>query len=187
MSTVKFKDLNEFLAKHSVKNSDGGSPTHTRIPSKEHNAYGGSFVIPKEDLPQFYELYYQAVFVNGKPEYLTEKQLIGDGPIAVDFDFRYNHDVDQRKHSKEFIQDTLALVYLETLKEFFKFEENRPFPVFVFEKPDVNRLADGSLTKDGIHLIIGIKMDHTMQMMLRDKVLEKMPEISELPLINTWD
>jgi len=187
MSTVKFKDLNEFLAKHSVKNSEGGSPTHTRIGSKDHNVYGGSFVIPKEDLPQFYELYYQAVFVNGRPEYLTEKQLMGNGPIAVDFDFRYNHDVDQRKHTKEFIQDTIALVYLETLKEFFKFEENHPFPVFVFEKPDVNRLADGSLTKDGIHIIIGIKMDHTMQMMLREKVLEKMPEISELPLINTWD
>ena len=187
MTTVKFKDLNEFLAKHSVKNSEGGSPTHTRIGSKDHNVYGGSYVIPKEDLHQFYELYYQAVFVNGKPEHLTEKQLVGQGPIAVDFDFRYNHDVDQRKHSKEFIQDTIALVYLETLKEFLKFEENRPFPVYVFEKPDVNRLADGSLTKDGIHMIIGIKMDHTLQMMLRDKVLEKMPEISELPLINSWD
>jgi len=187
MSTVKFKDLNEFLAKHSVKNSEGGSPTHTRIPSKDHNIYGGSYVIPKEELPQFYELYYQAVFINGRPEYLTEKQLTSDGPIAVDFDFRYSYDVDQRKHSKEFIQDTIALVYLETIKELLKFEENRPFPVFVFEKPDVNRLADGSLTKDGIHMIIGIKMDHLMQMMLRDKAIEKMKEISELPLINTWD
>ena len=186
MSGVKFKDLNEFLSKHSAKNSGGGEITHTRIASKELSIFGGSYVIPKEDLPHFYELYYKAVFLDERNEYLTEKQM-ATGPIAIDFDFRYNYDVDQRKHTKEHIQDIIALIYLETIKEFFLFQENKPFSIYVFEKPDVNRLADGSLTKDGIHIIIGIKMDHIMQTMLREKVLKIIPDICDLPLINTWD
>uniref|UniRef100_A0A6C0KUH8 SF3 helicase domain-containing protein n=1 Tax=viral metagenome TaxID=1070528 RepID=A0A6C0KUH8_9ZZZZ len=187
MKSHKFKDLNEFLSKHSSKNTEGGEITHTRIGSKELTVYGGSYCIPTEDRDEFYDLYYRSVFLKKRVEYLTEKQLSDNGPIAIDFDFRYNHDVETRKHTKEHIQDILALIYLEIIKEFFLFEESKPFSVYVFEKPDVNRLADGSLTKDGIHMIIGIKMDHIMQIMLRDKVLQKIPEICDLPLINTWD
>lgn len=187
MTTTKFKDLSEFLAKHSAKNSEGGEITHTRIGSKDLNVYGGSYMIPKEDRTEFYDLYYQAVFLKNRIEYLTEKQLHEDGPIAVDFDFRYNYDVDSRKHTKEHIQDIIALIYLETIKEFFVFEEKKPFPIYIFEKPDVNRLSDGSLTKDGIHMIIGIKMNNIMQTMLREKILEKIPEVCDLPLINNWD
>jgi hypothetical protein len=45
----------------------------------------------------------------------------------------------------------------------------------------------GSLTKDGVHIIIGIQLDHILQMMLRDKIVSKIGEIWELPLINGWD
>jgi P4 family phage/plasmid primase-like protien len=187
MKSSKFKDLKEFLAKHSAKNVEGGEITHTRIGSKDYNVYGGSYCIPKEDIEEFYDLYYNDVFLKKHIEYLTEKQLSENGPIVVDFDFRYNHDVETRKHTKEHIQDIIALIYLEIIKEFFLFEDKKPFSVYVFEKPDVNRLTDGSLTKDGIHMIIGIKMDHIMQTILREKVLKKIPEICDLPLINTWD
>jgi hypothetical protein len=56
------------------------------------------------------------------------------------------------------------------------------------EKPNVNRLEDKSLTKDGIHMIIGIKMDHILQMILRDQILEEIQHSwADLPLINSWD
>jgi len=188
MSGIKYNDLNEFLSKHSAKNSEGGlEATHTRIPSKELNIWGGAYIIPREELPQFYQLYYQAVFIEKRNEYITEKQMNEGGPIALDFDFRYNHDVDKRQHSKEHIQDIITLAYLEPIKELLLFEKDKPFYIYVFEKPDVNRLADGSLTKDGFHIIIGIKMDHIMQNMLREKALEIVPEICDLPIINTWD
>jgi hypothetical protein len=67
------------------------------------------------------------------------------------------------------------------------FEENKAFDVFIFEKPNVNRLADGSVTKDGIHMIIGIQVDNILQTMIREKIISKLPEIWDLPLINTWD
>ena len=106
--------------------------------------------------------------------------------MAVDFDFRYSHDTETRQHTKEHIQD-MVLLYLEEIKECFVFEEKKPFDIFIFEKPNVNRLADGSVTKDGIHMIIGIQVDNIIQTMLRDKIISKLPEIWDLPLINTWD
>jgi len=186
-----FKDLTEFLVKHNAnaekREGVNVSLTHTRIPSKELGIYGGSYIIPKEDEAVFWKLYYESVFVQNKMEYLTERQLETGSPILLDFDFRYNYDVETRQHTKEHIVDIIAGVYLELLKEFFVFEENKPFPIYVFEKPDVNRLADKSLTKDGIHIIIGIKMEHSLQTILRKKVLEKIGEYWDLPLINGWD
>ncbi len=190
-SSSQYNDLSDFLSKHSVnKNSGTGDKkiiTHTRIGNQELNVYGGSFSIEKEDLPIFRRLYYEHVFVKGRKEYLTEKQLQeGNGPILVDLDFRYDYDVTKRLHTSEHIQDLVQL-YLEELKEFFVFEENKSFPIFVMEKPNVNRVADKQITKDGIHMIIGIQMDSTLQMMLRDKILQQIGDIWELPLTNNWE
>jgi P4 family phage/plasmid primase-like protien len=185
-STSHFKDLNEFLVKHNAKNNNSANGlTHTRIPSKELNIFGGSYIIPKEELDIFWKLYYEHIFVNKKKEYLTEKQL-EIGPILVDFDFRYDYNIMSKQHTKEHIQDMIIL-YLEELKEIFKFEANNKFDIYIMEKQHVNRLEDKSLTKDGIHMIIGILMDHTMQMILRDKILKKIVDIWQLPLLNTWD
>lgn len=189
--------LSDFLAKHSAskktdKNNDTHDdktetgPTHTRIPDRTLNIYGGAFIIPSEELPTFYKLYYNEIFVKKKMEYLTERQLPIGGAILVDLDFRYSHDVEVRQHTKSQIQDLINLIYLETLKEFFIFEENKPFPIYVMEKPDVNRLADGSLTKDGIHIIFGIQMNHYLQLKLRERILTKISDIWDLPLINEW-
>jgi P4 family phage/plasmid primase-like protien len=195
ITSSQYQDLNEFLAKHSAKNEkrEGStlSLTHTRIPDKSLNVYGGSYIIPKEELQVFHSLYYESVFVKKKLEYLTEVQIqegSANGPILIDFDFRYSYDVDTRQHTKEHITDILNLGYLEILKEFFIFQENKPFPIYVMQKPNVNRLSDGSLTKDGIHIIIGIQMDHIMQVMMREKILEIIGDMwGDLPLINAWD
>jgi len=186
LTSSQFKDLSGFLAKHSAKNDKNIPSTHTRIPDAELGIYPGAYIIPKEDLALFYSLYYENIFIKKKKEYLTERQLEKGGSIVVDFDFRYKYDVDKRQHTKEHIQD-MTVVYLEELKRYFIFEENKPFDVYIFEKPTVNRLTDESLTKDGIHMLIGIQMDHTMQLMLREKMIEKMQEIWDLPLINDFD
>jgi P4 family phage/plasmid primase-like protien len=190
-SSSQYNDLSDFLSKHSVNNRTSGAGsqktiTHTRIASQELNVYGGAFSIDKEELPVFRRLYYEHVFVKGRKEYLTEKQLDSNGPILVDLDFRYEYDVTKRLHTSEHIQDLVQL-YLEELKEFFVFEENKSFPIFIMEKPNVNRVADKQITKDGIHMIIGIQMDNTLQTMLRDKILQQIGDIWELPLTNTWE
>ena len=189
-TTSHYTDLSDFLTKHNAKNIQNTAAdkeiTHTRIGSPDLNIYGGSFNISTDELPLFYKLYYEHVFVKGRKEYLTEKQLNGAGPLLVDFDFRYDVSVTKRQHTQEHIQDMIQL-YLEELKEFFVFEEGKPFPIFVMEKPTVNRVAEKNLTKDGIHMIIGIQMDNTLQLMLRERILKKLADIWELPLTNGWE
>lgn len=190
LSSSHYIDLNDFLTKHNnSKNKTNGitkNISHTRIGDKDLNIFAGAFCIEKEELPVFYRLYYEHVFVKNRKEYLTEKQLDANGPILIDLDFRYEYDVTSRLHTYEHIQDIVQL-YLEELKEFFLFEDNKQFPIFIMEKPNVNRVVDKQVTKDGIHIIIGIQMDHTLQMMLRDKILKQIGDIIELPLINDWN
>jgi P4 family phage/plasmid primase-like protien len=184
-SSSQYKDLPEFLAKHSLKKESNVDSTHTRIPSKELNVFGGSYSIPKDQLKTFWNLYYKYIFVSKKKEYLTEKQ-IENGPILVDFDFRYDYSITTRQHTKEHLQDMVVL-YLEKLQEIFKFEPGVEFNIYIMEKQNVNRLEDKMLTKDGIHMIIGISMDHTMQMILRDKIMESIADVWDMPITNSWD
>jgi P4 family phage/plasmid primase-like protien len=182
----EFTGLLEFLTAHNAKEKKEES-THTRMPDKDLGIYPGSYCIQAHEFDDFLRLYYDHVFIKKRKEYLTEKQATdGTGPIVVDFDFRYDYAVDRRMHTDLDIQN-IMLTYLEELKSFFVFTEDQPFDLFIFEKPNVNRLADKTLTKDGIHMLIGIQMDHVMQTMLRDRMIEKMAALVDLPLTNTWD
>jgi len=188
-TSSQFKDLSEFLAKHSANKNEKdrvtNNITHTRIGHKDFNIYGGSYIIPRETLPVFHKLYYERIFVERCKEYLTEKQ--NGLAMAVDFDFRYSYDVSTRQHSREHVSDMIC-EYVEVLKECYIVEPNKPFDVFIFEKPNVNRLEDKSVTKDGIHMLIGLQVDHTMQTLIRDKMIAKMAETWDtLPIVNTWE
>jgi P4 family phage/plasmid primase-like protien len=186
-SSLQYNDFNDFVTKHDLKKIEDKDVkyTHTRMHDPEIGVYGISLHVPKEELDVFHKLYYEYIFVKKRKEYLTEKQLDENGPILVDFDFRYDYSITNRLHTTEHIQDMIEL-YLDELKELLVFEENKPFSIFIMEKPNVNRVADKNITKDGIHMIIGIQMDHTLQLMLRDKILTKLGERWELPLKNDW-
>ena len=173
-------DFSNLLKSNSVKNN-GKSPTHTRIGDKEFNIYGGSFAFDNED--PFYEGLYKHIFVDGKKEYLTEKQL-ENGTFVIDLDFRYCHDVSTRQHTKEHIQD-IVFLFNETLKKYVTIE--KPFRCYVMEKPNVNRLADGSVTKDGIHLFYDFELNDTIKQVIRSDVIKEIPDVIDLPLINSWE
>ena len=187
-SSSHYNDLSEFLSKHYAKKTTNEkiNLSHTRIGNEDLNVYGGSYLIENNELATFRRLYYEHVFVKNRKEYLTEKQLDVNGPILVDFDFRYDYSVTTRIHTIEHIQDMISL-YLEELKELLVFEENKQFPIFIMEKPYVNRVVDKEVTKDGIHMIIGIQMDRTLQMILRDKIIAQIGDVWELPLTNDWN
>ena len=60
---IQYKDLTDFLCKHIIKSGDKNSViTHTRIPDKSLNIYGGSYSIKPEELEIFQALYYDHVF-----------------------------------------------------------------------------------------------------------------------------
>lgn len=163
----------------------GAVHTHTRIPDKKTGITGGIFNITAENEKTFLKNYYTHVFKKGNFEYLTEKQLKDDGPLLVDIDLRYLPDVKQRQHTPEHIID-LIMMYFGKIEEIYNISDCSKVDVFVQEKTDVNQLEDK--TKDGIHIIFGIKMERAVQVMLREMILPEMKTIWEdLPITNTWD
>tara|TARA_Y100000992_G_scaffold78971_1_gene50066 strand:- start:2030 stop:4753 length:2724 start_codon:yes stop_codon:yes gene_type:complete len=184
MENQVINDTCSFLNQHYYNKSLHDEITHTKMP-KNGNA-GGAYYIPNEKLSEFYSFYYQDVFVRRKDFHLTETQL-SNGQIMIDFDFRYDTSVKERQHGDDHIIELIELI-TDNLKEIIMFNDADKFDIFVFEKERVNPQDD--VTKDGIHICIGINMIQEVQIYLRKKMLEqveKKSNLSKLPLINTWD
>jgi len=176
--------LRQFLEEHKCKGNINLSSTHTRIPDRELNIYAGAYIINDEDKEDFKTVYCDKVFVNEQQEFLTEAQLPIAGPILIDLDFRYDVEIDERQHGTDHIFDLVEL-YLEELKRIVTITDEE-FPVFILEKPNVNTLED--VTKDGIHIVIGIHLHHEAQMMLREYMLGEVEKVlSELSLQNDYE
>jgi len=183
--------LSIFLSKHHIKKEtkdDIKTPTNTRIGCKESNIYGGSYYIPDEEYNTFLKLYYIECIKGNRKEYLTEAQLKENGPLLIDVDFRYDYKVTERQHTREHISDLITL-YLEEFKEIFEIDETIKIPFFVFEKKTVNRVEEKKITKDGIHIIVGIQcINHKLQQLIRNSVVKKIASIWEnIPIKNTWE
>ncbi len=174
----------EQFMKHHVS-KPGEAYTHTRIGDKTLNVHGGVYTIPPAILPVFWKKYYTHVFENGKQEFLTEKQNPERGLITVDFDFRYDTSITKRQHTKEHVLDMIQ-TYVQTLETLVEIPDDAQIPIYVFEKSDVNQLDD--VTKDGIHMIIGVTVERPIQRMLRARMLKELPEIwTDLPITNSWN
>jgi len=176
-----YSNLDNYLKSHAA--GKGSSFTHTRIGDKTLNIFGGSYLI--KDNKKFIDTYFEKVFVDGEKEYLTEKQLIEDGPILVDIDLRYAETVTKRQHTPNHILDCVML-YVEKLGEMLDISDGAKIDVYAMEKADVNQLD--TKTKDGIHIIIGVKMHKALQVILRNKVMPDLADYwDDLPVTNSWD
>ena len=173
----------QFMKHHISK--PGEAYTHTRIGDKNLNVHGGVYTIPPAILPVFWKKYYTYVFENGKQEFLTEKQNPERGIITVDFDFRYETSITKRQHTKEHVLDMIQS-YIQILEALVEIPADTQIPIYIFEKSDVNQLDD--VTKDGIHMIIGVNVERPIQRMLRSRMLKELPEVwTDLPITNTWN
>lgn len=175
----------ELLKKYKIekgKDIDSKQITNTRIGDKAKNIYGGSYnILYNED---FWDKYYEHVFIKNNKEYLTEKQDIENGPLLVDIDLHYNKDIKERQHTKEHITDLIYL-YCTKLNEIYKINDNTCFDVYVMERQNVTKLEDK--TKDGIHIVFTLSMHNAIQVYLRKKILEEISDIWDLPIQNTYD
>jgi len=63
------------------------------------------------------------------------------GPLCLDFDFRYNTDIEERQHDESDIQNIIEL-YMNEIKCLLNISSNTKIPIFVFEKDDVNLLEN---------------------------------------------
>ena len=182
---AQYRDLNDFLRKHKTTEKEG--ITHTRIGDGK-SILPGKYIINDAELGIFYKLYHKHVFVEGKKEYLTEKQLQnGKSQILVDFDFRYDKSVETRKHCEEHIQDIIQM-YAEKIHKYLNIDDTITFPVYVLEKPNVNTEASDKYNKDGIHMVFNINADHTIQTIIRNDVLREIADVfDDLDLSNDYE
>jgi len=178
------KSLKHFLSNHLP--TDKKVYTHTRIGDKSLGVYGGVYNISLEDTPMFHKLYHKSVFVDKKFEFLTEAQYKEAGVILIDLDLKYKSDIDERQHTETHIVDILQ-VYLKHIAALMKVKDKTEFPIWVLEKPHMNTSLP-HITKDGIHVVIGIHMPRVLQMMLRERVLTDIQEVfQDLELENDID
>ena len=176
-------EYERFLASH--YSEKGQDHTHTRIGDSTLSISGGVYTIEGDDLKKFHSLYHDYVFKQGRMEFMTEKQNPESGAVAVDFDFRYNVEVTEKQHNTNHINDMVGL-YMDEIGKLVDVPDNNDIEVYIFEKNNVNMLEH--VTKDGIHMIIGINMERALQVILRDRILDKLNEVwKDLPLTNSWD
>lgn len=184
------RKLKSFLKEYEAKKIKEGKITHTRIPKyygdpkdkDPRNIYGGSWIIPDNKINEFHKLYVEHVFNNSKKEYLTEAQK-DTGLILIDLDFHYPMSIQRREDLyascddddwQDSRKDSITSIlekYLESIKEML--DINDKFPVYVFEKSEVVIVPDKKITKDGVHIVIGINLDRRLQEKLREMVLSK--------------
>ena len=150
-------EYERFLANH--YSEKGQEHTHTRIGDASLSISGGVYTIEGNDLKKFHALYYDYVFKQGRMEFLTEKQNSESGPIAVDFDFRYDTNVKEKQHNTTHINDMVGL-YMEEVAKLIDIPVDTSAEVYIFEKENVNMLEH--VTKDGIHMVIGINMERAL-------------------------
>ena len=185
-AAIRFED---FLRGHVIKKEDKQKfvSTNTRIGDAENNIFGGSYHIPDDEYNQFLTLYYEQIFMKKKDEYLTEKQLDVKGPILIDIDLRFDYETNERLYTREHVTDVIES-YLSILNSVYQFDEETQFNIYVFEKSQINRDSKKNITKDGIHIIIGIYCEHTTQQMIRLEMVGKIEEAwGDLPITNTWE
>jgi hypothetical protein len=174
-----------FLLTHKYEKTPGHSYTHTRMPSKELQIFGGSYYIPDEDLDEFYKLYTEKM-KTGRHEHLTEKQRDDKRVICIDLDFKYEATVDTRQHSTADILN-IVCCYAAALAEVTIIPADMQIPIYVMEKPDVNT-NDEKYTKDGIHILFGAASHFAVSKLIHDIVLENLPpKMTHLPIKNSWD
>ena len=178
-----YKNFVDFIIKHRAKELNK-PPTHTRIPNRELNIHAGSYHVDKNELPTYYALYYDHVFLRNNLEYLTEVQLPEAGPVLVDLDFKYDTSIKTRQHTSEHVYD-IVHEYLLQIKELLNIQENISFPIYVMEKPNANPCEN--YTKDGIHIIIGLQMDNLMKKILREKMIVRLQQVLDLNFVNEYE
>ena len=163
------------------KNDKTSIKTHTRIGDKDAGIFGGSYNIPKNKLNQFYQLYYDEVFVKGNSEYLTEAQNKNNGMMYVDLDFQYAELA--RHHDYEFINNVID-AYAELIKKYCSIGNEDGFKIYVMERDQPYN--NGSKNRDGLHIIFDVSIERKIQKRIRKDMVETF-DLSSLPLLNTAD
>jgi phage/plasmid-associated DNA primase len=171
MATTLQAFLKEKYVKLTKANAD--KITHKRIKDEANHIGGGTYIIQGEDLATFYGLVYNEAVVLGNIWTLTERQS-SDDRILIDLDFKHAHGT-ERKWDYDDAHNILQ-EYMEQLKLLVDFKAGQKVSAYIMARDAPNHLPDGTKTKDGIHIIINLKLKRKLQAELRKRVMAKAVE-----------
>ena len=196
------KKLYSFLNKNGRNVTGTGNFTHTSLPDRNNCIPGGSYLIIGDDIEKFNKIYFKEIIEHGGISYLTEKQ-IENGNILIDLDLKFIDDgSDERiitRNNNKLIEDILE-EYVSSIENMFNLDNITKFNAFIFYKDKDKRYSinnnnqdDNNGTKcikDGLHIIINLRLNHDKQMMLREEVMKSfhdMGTFDEYDIVNTLD
>lgn len=182
MSSGKADAFLRFLSVYSSRNNPTAEMTHTLIPDKHTSKYGGSYCIPPQMEGDLIREHAKAIKKGAV--HLTEVQQ-ENGPVLIDIDFHYGPEITKRQHDQQDIEKIISC-YTDAIWKYTRPES--VVDVFVMQREDVN-VVRKKMTKDGIHIILGINVRRAIQMAIREDViahLEASSTLSHLPLVNSW-
>jgi P4 family phage/plasmid primase-like protien len=173
-STPKY-DIYNFLEEHRVEK--GKTYTHTSMGKP-----CGAYFIKIEELEFFYQLYEKAI-LSGYDLHIVEKHE-EYGPIIIDLDFRFDLEINERKHNSTHIEKIIEIYVNEICAVFDIEKDDHRLTCFVFERDQIYK--SNGVTKDGIHLMFPLLISHPPpQHAVRNNILKKIgPLLSDIPLIN---
>ena len=166
-----------FLEEHRVEK--GCEHTHMSM-GKPY----GSFMIPDDEYSIFLELYQKAI-LNNNMLFLIEKHK-EYSPIIIDFDFKFDLNVQGRQYTDKHIEDIVKL-YFDEIVDIFNIENNSDkLKAFIFEKKEAYNIKN--CIKDGIHIMFPyIISTPDIQYYIRENILKKIPDVlSDLNLTNKY-
>jgi len=178
--------LQAFLKEKYVKITKANTPdiTHKRIKDEANHIGGGTYIIKGEDLATFYELVYNEAVIAGNIWTLTERQS-GDDRILIDLDFKYAHGT-ARGWTMEDAED-IVCGYMEELKALVDFKGGQKINAYIMAKDAPEHLPNGTKTKDGIHIIINLKLKRKLQIELRKRVIAKIKSTDDTSIKDVFN
>ena len=174
--------LDLFLKLHRTK--PGQKYTHTSIGSPPLSCH-----IPDDKLEEFQKLYYEHVFVEGKPAQLTEgiKDCLFT-PVKIDIDLRYYQSKDTNSPQRIYKMNDIINIcelYMEIMEEWIDTPDQEERRCFILEKThprfdlDKNKKIKidehgNKRVKDGVHIMFPHIITNTfLQLMFRKNLLLK--------------
>ena len=152
----------------------GGDAHQTTMSGTEH--VKGKWLIPDEKYPEFFNLYYDYLFVrNGRPiSFIEQPRFNSHKPLLIDLDFKHPLDTSlTRQFDTSHIQKFMEFV-LDGLKHFFKLPSEKPIRFFVSLRPQAYENKKEKNIKDGIHIQSpDVCLTNEKQQVLRDWLLSK--------------
>ena len=140
--------------------------THTYMPNKDNNEYGGIWNVPDDKLELWYDIIYHYIINNIQVHIVERRNEIH--PIIIDLDIRQSENT--RQYTDNTIQDFIILVN-QVIKSIYPNIEDDKLQAFICEKK-YKEVSIDSLYKDGIHIIYPyININYLIQLYIRSCII----------------